>query len=137
MKSWRLTDHTADLAIEATGESREEALEALCEGVVASVVEGEVAWGERRELTARGVDLTDTVVTLLGELLYTLLVERWAVHGVKVTRLADDEARLECVGEPIDPYRHHLEEVKAATYHDFHFEDDAEGRWRILALFDV
>ena len=68
---WKLLDHTADLAIEGSGASGEEALTGLCEGLTAQLTEPEkVRVTGTRRFSAKGVDLEDAIVTAVGELLF-------------------------------------------------------------------
>ena len=92
---------------------------------------------ECKQVEAEGIDEVDTVVSLLGELLYTLLVQRWAVAKVRVVSLSDNYAELRCRGEPLDLSRHTVYEVKAATFHDYLFVRDEEGGWRLRVVFDL
>jgi len=139
METWRLLDHTADIALEARASSPEGALHALCLGLAAQVVHcAEVRPVETRRVAAEGVDRTDAVVTLLGEFLYLLEVERWLPATVEVVRFEDTRIELGLRGEPHDPARHGpLSEVKAATFHDFFFAPDADGTWQLRVIFDV
>jgi SHS2 domain-containing protein len=138
MKTWKLLDHTADLAIEGISDTPEGALEAVCEGLLSGVINAEkVNENEYKRLKVQGMDREDTVVSILGELLYLVLAERWAVARVGVVSLSSHRAELECAGEPLDLSRHSVEEVKAATFHNFLFAVDAEGLWHLRVVFDV
>jgi SHS2 domain-containing protein len=138
MKSWTTLDHTADLAIEGVADTAEGALEAVCEGLLANLCDvNKVSKNKTIQIKANGIDEADTIVSLLGELLYTVLVERFAVAGVRVVSLSKVAAQLECEGEILDPQRHAVKEVKAATFHDFSFAPDAGGLWRLRVVFDV
>ncbi len=132
----RQLEHTADLAFEASGVSAEDALETMVGALLSTVAAG--AEGiERREFEASGRDRTETVVTILGELLFSALGELWLPASCKVAELSDTLVRLSCEGEPYDPELHELEEVKAATYHDFHFAPDDRGVWTLRVVFDL
>ena len=137
MKSWRLLDHPADLFIEGTGDTREEALEALILGLISELHEGGVEGRETRTLAYTGEDRLRTTVGFLGELLYLAQQKLWLPAMCKVSEAQDDAIRAECAGEPYDPGRHRLAEIKAATFHDFLFEPQAQGGFIVRVLFDV
>lgn len=136
MKSWRLLDHTADLRIEGRGATRKEALEALLEGLVRELDSGSGAVGETRRIRYAGVDLADTVVGVLGEVLWLVNGERWLPRACRVTALSDTLAGVECRGAPLAPDAHGLSEIKAATFHDFEFAEE-EGGFAVRVVFDV
>jgi SHS2 domain-containing protein len=140
MAPWQILDHTADLEIEAAGETPEEALEALCAGLLAQVTEPEAA--EPREavvLEAEGLDAAETLVSALGELLYWLNVRGWVFRRCEALEVTPARIRLRAWGEPRDPARHSIDlEVKAPTYHELSCGPGPGGHgWRIRVLFDV
>jgi SHS2 domain-containing protein len=133
--TWRLLDHTADLRIEGRGPTREAALEALCEGLIHELGGG-VRPTQSRRLSYSGVDLTDTVVGLLGELLWTANGERWLASSCLVVWLTETGAEMSCEGAPLESGRARFTEIKAATYHDFEFVEEG-GEWAVRVVFDV
>ena len=140
MGEWARLDHTADLALEAWGDTAEESLEALCAGLLRQVTEPErVQPLQPTPLHAEGLDREEALVGFLGELLYQIFTRGRAFHHVAVHRVDSRAIRGEAWGEPRDPSKHPLHlEVKAATYHDLRFERDTEtGGWRVRVVFDV
>lgn len=147
---FRLVDHTADLAIEATGASREEVLAEAALALMqvltgrAHVHEAGPAGRPQKEI-AFHVDAPDEaalVVAFLSELLW--LHESadliWLGGGVRVTPLDDGGVRLEAVGNaaPHDPARHGRGvEVKAVTYHGLRFGRGRDGQWQLWVLLDI
>lgn len=140
MSPWKTLDHTADLEIEAAGETAAQALEELCAGLLAQVTEPEaVEPREAVDLEAEGFDAAETLVSALGELLYWLNVRGWVFRRCEALEVTPARIRLRAWGEPRDPARHPFElEVKAPTYHEL-FSGPAPGGdgWRIRVLFDV
>ncbi len=140
MGEWTRLDHTADLALEAWGGTAEEALEALCAGLLRQITDpGRVRPLEATPLVAEGMDREEALVGFLGEILYRIYGTGRLFHHVTVHRAGPRVIRGEGWGEPRDPSRHPLElEVKAATYYDLRFETDPEtGGWRVRVVFDV
>lgn len=144
---YRLVDHTADLAIEATGASRDAVLgdAALA---LAQVLTGRADAHHRgtpeREV-AFHVDAPDPatlVVAFLSELLWLHESEDllWLGGGVHVSELPDGSLRAEAHGNAAvhDPLRHGRGvEVKAVTYHGLEFQRGRDGQWRLWVLLDV
>lgn len=134
--SWKLLPHTADLRIEGSGTTREAALAALAEGLIDQLGGAGRSGGQTRRLEVRGVDLADTVVTALGEILWLANGERWLASGCQVESLADESAALILTGDPIGEEGEGVREVKAATYHGFEFFE-GEGGYHLRVIFDV
>lgn len=138
MRKWIQLEHTADLSVMGEGDTREEALLALLEGLSAQIIDpGTVRKSGERAIEAEGVDTEDAVVTLLGELIYLIYVKNWLPAGFEGVELTGESAKVVAGGEKYDPSRHRLlTEIKAATYHDYDFSKGADGLWRVRAVFD-
>ncbi len=138
MGTWRALDHTADLALEAWGATPEEALEALCAGLLAQITDPHTV--EPREpvgIRAEGMDQSEALVGFLGEILYQINVGGWMFRRVEVARAGEHGIRGTAWGEPYDPARHPFDlEVKAATYHELIFRPEGRG-WHVRVVFDV
>ncbi len=138
MGTWRTLEHTADLALEGEGASREEAVEALCLGLMSQVTEPKrVRESDRVPVVAEGFDDAETVVSALNELLYLVNVKGWVFRRFEALEVSPTRVRVVGVGEPRDSIRHPFDlEVKAATYHDLSIAFDGD-RWKIRVLFDI
>lgn len=139
VSSWRVVEHTADVGLEAEGETLEDALEATIAGFGHLVCpEGEVRAAERVEIELEAPALRDLVVDLLDELNYVHQIEHFVPAGGQATIQARGEGyRLEASveGEAYDRDRHgHLMEIKATTYHGLEVDEEPG---RIAVLFDV
>lgn len=139
MSAWKIVEHTADVGLEATGETFEQAIEETIAGFGGLVCpEGEVEAARMREFTVEAPHLDDLVVDLLDEINYLHQVEHF-VPAQATAELREDEegvdVTIELAGEDYDPNRHgHLMEIKATTYHGLVVERDPP---RIQVLFDV
>ena len=141
---YRLVDHTADLAIEATGPTQDEA---LAEAVLALT---EVVTGRPQRGTAPTQEITFTldapdmeamVVALLSEILWLLESKDllWLGGGVRLAAGPDGILRLHASGNGAryDPKRHGRGvEVKAVTYHDLVLRREGKT-WRLWVLLDI
>jgi SHS2 domain-containing protein len=141
---YRLVDHTADLAIEATGPTQEAVLAdaalALTEVVTGKPAPQERA-GQEMRFQIEAPDQAALAVAFLSELLW-LLESRdmlWLGGAVTLSAGLDGTVRLEGRGQGVryDPHRHGRGvEVKAVTYHDLVF--GREGKeWRLWVLLDI
>lgn len=144
---FRLVDHTADLAIEATGATREAALEEAALGLTA-VLTGRPAphalARPDREVSFQ-LDAPDEqalVVAFLSELLWLHESEDllWLGGGVEWLSLADGSLRVAAHGNAAvhDPARHGRGvEIKAVTYHGLQLARQPSGEWRLWVLLDI
>jgi SHS2 domain-containing protein len=142
---FRLVDHTADLAIEASGPTREAVLEeaALALTAVLTGRPGAHAARPDRECSFR-VDAPDEaslVVAFLSELLWLHESEDllWLGGGVTVEAMGDGGLRLAAHGNAAvhDPVRHGRGvEVKAVTYHGLRFGREGAA-WSLWVLLDI
>jgi SHS2 domain-containing protein len=138
VSDWRIVEHTADVGLEAEGESLEATIEATIEGFGELVCpEGEVEPRQTRELTIEARNLDNLVVDTLDELNYVHQVDRFVPARGRARLARTEEGHrlvLEVDGETYDRERHgHLMEIKATTYHELTVDLDG----RIAVLFDV
>ncbi|MGB9987785.1 archease [Salarchaeum japonicum] len=134
---YELREHTADIAVEATGETLGDAFAAAADGMAAAMCEDVPANGERFELaeTATSRD------RLLYDYLDTLIYER-DVRGVlpvdntaTVTETADGyQLTASARGVPLRDV--HARDLKAVTYSEMEIAETRDG-WRAYVVFDV
>lgn len=137
--SWRVVEHTADVGLEAEGETLEGALAEAIAGFGHLVCpEADVEATSTREIELEAPSLDDVVVDLLDELNYVHQIDRFLpAEGEATIAPVEDGYRLhaEIRGETYDAERHgHLMEIKATTYHGLEVADEPG---RIAVLFDV
>lgn len=144
--TWRLVDHTADVAIECDGPTKEVvladagvALTSVATGVEdphAVPAEDEVA------LKVEAPDEEALVVAWLSELLWLFESEDllWLGGGVELGGSPNGGFRLTATGNVAryDPARHGQgTEVKAVTYHDMAFRRRNDGSWHLRVVLDI
>jgi SHS2 domain-containing protein len=135
---FELVEHTADIGVQATGDTLAEALAWVAKGMFTVIADLErVEPRAILEVSVRSTDREALVVDWLNELLYRHETEGFLPTDFHVA-IDETETRLEgrCLGEPFDPLHHDLlTSVKAATYHELSVSHD--GSWRIQVLLDV
>jgi SHS2 domain-containing protein len=143
---YTILEHTADLGIEATGATREEALEWAAFGLM-QVITGKPqphpATRPERELNffVEAPDLPALVVAFLSELLWYDASEDllWLGGGITFGTSQDGILRLDVRGNAcmLDRKRHGQGvEVKAVTYHGIRFEPHGK-EWLLRAYLDI
>jgi SHS2 domain-containing protein len=132
-----LREHTADVAVEATGDSLGAVFAATADGMAAAMCEAVPEGGTRHEVavTAEGRE------ALLFDYLDELIYER-DIRGVLPV---DNEGSVERDGDtwrfdghyrgvPLDSVD--ARDLKAVTYSEMDITETAEG-WRTYVVFDV
>lgn len=143
--TWRLVDHTADVAIEAEAPDAGGCLDQAALALT-SVITGEPdprALGAETELrfAIEAPDDDSLLVAFLAELLWQCEAEDllWTGGGVTVTDTPDGLRRADAAGNAVrfDQALHGRGvEVKAVTYHDLHFRRDGP-QWSARVLLDI
>ena len=131
---YRTTEHTADIGIEAWGESLERAFEEAARGMFSLMVDLDtVAERTARTQTVHGPERADLLVGWLNDLIGLVDSEGLVFRRFVISSLTEGDLTARSYGEPIDPARHspHLA-VKAATYHRLAIDDGPPARVRIV-----
>ena len=139
--SFRLREHTADVAVEATGESLDAVFGAVADGMAAAMCE-EVpdAGGERFDLSVAAEGREPLLFDYLDELIY----ER-DVRGVlpvdnepTVSAPSSDggEWTLSASTRGIPLANVEARDLKAVTYSEMDLSEGADG-WHAYVVFDV
>lgn len=143
---FRLVDHTADLAIEASGATRDEVLGEAALGLTAVLTGRDqphhLGKPEREvRFVVEAPDQDALVVAFLSELLWLHESEDllWLGGGVHVEPGVGTMLRVVAKGNAVrhDPTRHGQGvEVKAVTYHGLRFGRKDAG-WELWVLLDI
>jgi SHS2 domain-containing protein len=133
----RTIEHTADHGIEVEADSVEELFEGAASGMFSIIVNlSTVSARESRTIAIEADDLEELMFKWLNELLYVLAAEELLLSRFEVKRVEGLRLEAVVVGEPVDPARHRLGEIKAATYHQMLVER-RNGSWFARVIFDV
>jgi SHS2 domain-containing protein len=90
-----------------------------------------------RRVSVRGTDPGDVLVEWLSAVILSAAIHGEVYGDVSVDSADAGSASGVVRGEPIDPARHQLRfDVKAATYHDLHYET-SDGRRVARVVFDL
>lgn len=135
--SFRLREHTADVAVEATGPDLGATFAAAAEGLAAACHEDPPAGGERFDVAVRARSRESALVDFLSELVYERDVRDVLPVAVEATvRRAGEEWVVDASarGVPLDRIR--AREVKAVTYSQLRLTETPDG-WEAYVVLDV
>ena len=133
--SFELRDHTADVAVEATGATLSETFENAAEGFSAAHCESIPDSGKRFSMTVEAESTEALLFDYLDDLVYQRDVRGVLPVEHRVSIDADGR-RLEASarGVPFDAID--AREIKAVTYSEMVLEETPSG-WRAYVVFDV
>jgi len=137
-KPFEILDHTADVAVRASGADLPALFENAARGMLGLMYSSEgIGASEEEVAIVRGADAADLLVTWLHELLYRFDARGRVYADVSVETVEQWRLRARLRGEAFDPARHEaLAEIKAVTYHGVRVEQEG-GRWVAEVLFDI
>ena len=135
---FRLIDHTGDIGFVVDGRTIEELFERSARALFSIIADvSNVEERLHREVEVEGLDLEETLVAFLGELLYIHEVEDLVFRRVEVRSGPTPSLRAAAFGEKFDPERHRiLRQIKAVTYHALRVEHTGES-WQGQVILDI
>ncbi|MFT4884749.1 MAG: SHS2 domain-containing protein [Natronomonas sp.] len=138
--SFTLKEHTADIAVEASGDSRDEVFADVAAGLTAahceSVPDPDVVDAERFSIGLQAESKEALLFDYLDELIYERDVRGVlpANHEVRVHWDGTWILEAYAYGIPLDAVA--AREIKAVTYSEMELEKTPAG-WRAYVVFDV
>jgi SHS2 domain-containing protein len=134
---YRLRDHTADVAVEATGATLADTVAALADGMAAAMCEEWPSDGDRFEVAAEAEGLEAVVFEYLDELLYQRDVREVLPVDSEVS-VEQQAGRWHATGTArgVALSAVSAREIKAVTYSEFELSETDDG-WRAYVVFDV
>ena len=148
---FELRNHTADVAVAATGETLGDAFAAVADGLTAAMCEEIPSTGERFDLTVEAEGREALLFDFLDELIYVRDVENVlpAAHEATVERVDErSESPGETANRDGDVWRVRVSargvplsdvtarEIKAVTYSEMDLSETDDG-WEAYVVFDV
>jgi SHS2 domain-containing protein len=130
---------TADLLVEATGRTLDEAFANLALGMFNAITPiGSIAEKEKFVIKANGTDLENLLFNLMDEFLYINDTEFLVPRKIKMKVDTDNfTATAKCVGERFSVETHEVGiAVKAVTYHMMSITENG-CRWLVRMVFDT
>lgn len=135
--SFDLRAHTADVAVEATGESLDSVFAAVADGLTAAMCERVPSGGDRFEFTVSAESRDALLFDYLDELIYQRDVQSVLPVDHRATvRQNEDDWSVSASARGVPLHQVAAREVKAVTYSQMILERIADG-WRAYVVFDV
>jgi SHS2 domain-containing protein len=135
-------DHTADVGINATGDSLRELYANLAFGMI-FIITGEVYYKKDRSLHLEIEELSDSdlLVTWLSEINYHLTVHHFIPTCISSLHIQNKENNVSLTAElegfnTVDPVHNFNTEIKAVTYHQMEIKKTKSG-YTSKVFFDI
>lgn len=144
---FELREHTADIAVAATGNTLEETFESVADGLAGASCEEFVDEGERFSLSVSAESLEALLFDYVDELIYLRDVRLELPVDNRIERLTvpEDDSEsdgnleaysLEASARGIPLSLIDAREIKAVTYSEMRLEETDDG-WESYVVFDV
>ncbi|MFB6165534.1 MAG: archease [Haloarculaceae archaeon] len=135
--SFRLREHTADVAVEATGADLDAVFGAVADGLAAAMCEDVPGIGERFSLTVAAESREALLFDYLDELIYERDVRSvLPVDNEATVTERDGEWTCEASARGVPLTAITAREVKAVTYSEMDLSK-TPGGWHTYVVFDV
>ncbi|MDS0276198.1 archease [Halomicroarcula sp. S1AR25-4] len=132
-----LREHTADVAVEATGETIDETFAAVADGLAAAMCESVPEEGSRFDLTVTAESREALLFDYLDQLIYERDVRNvLPVDNEATVSGGGEEWRVDASARGVPLSAVTAREVKAVTYSEMALEATDDG-WRAYVVFDV
>lgn len=135
---YKLIAHTADMGIEASGETYARVIEESTKGLI-KMIYGDVSADpvDQYNIVIHAADPVELLVSTLNEIVYQIETKNLVPAGLSIEFLGETELRGKISGEPFNADRHHFErEVKSVTYHKACI-DEGENGFRARVYVDL
>ncbi len=135
--SFDLREHTADVAVEATGPDLDAVFAAVADGLAAAMCEDVPDLGERFSLTVTAESREALLFDYLDDLIYERDVRSvLPVANDATVRRDGDEWVCEATARGVPLSEIVAREIKAVTYSEMDLSETDSG-WRAYVVFDV
>ena len=137
-KPFEVVEHTADIGIQVSGETREALFRNAALGMMSLIVDVHRVRPDTAEMIrVEGGDNVDLLVNWLSELLFRFDARQRVYSEFEIEPIKTQALTATVRGEDFGPDRHRPDtEIKAVTYHEACVEESDRG-WRAYVLFDV
>jgi SHS2 domain-containing protein len=137
MGRYRILEHTADMGIEAAGETLDELLVQAALGMMEIISGAEALPKEERTVEITAGESGELLVNWLNEILFLFDSRGFLPAKFIIEQATEKRIRARIIGEPFDPERHPVDrEIKAATYHQLKLEHGEDG-WLAQVYLDL
>jgi len=140
MGSYQIIDHTADLAVEVSGENIEDLFRTAYQAWYDIVFGSQpLKYRGQKTISLEAETLEELLVNFISELNYWLMVKKWLPTEIKKMEIFPEQERKKLwvlvKGQPLDQ-RELQVEIKAVTFHQMEIKKK-DGNFITRLVFDI
>ena len=133
---YKILPHPADIKLEITASSKEDIFRGALEGM-AYIIQPNISKNSnlrKEEIEVHSMDINALLVDFLNEVLAKSDIHNSIFDNIKIEKLTDDHIKGIIEGRNVKEFS---EEIKAVTHHELNINQDKNGDWKVIILFDV
>ncbi len=135
MQKYKILEHTGDVKIKAYGKTKGELFENAMVAMMAVLhPKYEIRNLESRSIKIKSQDTNALLVDFLNEVNYLRQVHTEMYGGVEFKKFSDTEIEATLEGYRVEEFG---EDVKAVTFHELDIQQNSQGLWETMIVFDV
>lgn len=133
---YEILEHKADIKFKITADNLNDLFEGALKGMADILVLKEDLTEEKIEknIKVSSLDLSSLLVDFLSEILTFSDIEDCVFNEVKINDLKNNKIEAKISGFKFKKLK---EEIKAVTYHQSRVEQNKDGQWEAVVLFDI
>lgn len=133
---YKILPHPADIKLEITASSKEDIFRGALEGM-AYIIQSDISKKDslkKERIEIHSMDINALLVDFLNEVLAKSDIHNSVFDNIKIEKLRDDCIKGIIEGRNVKEFS---EEIKAVTHHELNINEDKNGDWKVIILFDV
>jgi len=133
---YKILPHLADIRLKITASCKEDIFKGALKGM-AYIIQPNASQKsilKKEQIEIHSMDINTLLVDFLNEVLAKSDIYNYIFDNVKIERLTDDCIKGMIEGRSVKEFS---EEIKAATYHELNINQDKNGDWKAIILFDI
>ncbi len=133
---YEILEHKADIKFKITADNLNDLFEGALKGMADILVLKEDLTEEKIEknIKVSSLDLSSLLVDFLSEILTFSDIEDCVFNEVKINDFKNNKIEAKISGFKFKKLK---EEIKAVTYHQSRVEQNKDGQWEAVVLFDI
>jgi SHS2 domain-containing protein len=134
-KEFEQIEHTADVGINARGDTLEQLFANCLKGMLSILTEKKISSDQTKEIKLAAPDRESLLVDFLNEVLFLANTRSWLPVDAEI-EVKDNILKAKLKGSAVDLRETLREEIKAATHHRLEIFKE-KGTWLTRVYFDV
>lgn len=133
---YEILEHKADIKLKITADNLNDLFEGALKGMADILVLKEDLTEEKVEknIKVSSLDFSSLLIDFLSEILTFSDIEDCVFNEVKINDLKNNKIEAKISGFKFKKLK---EEIKAVTYHQSRVEQNKDGQWEAVVLFDI